>query len=322
MHAVRIHAVGGPEVLQLEEVPQSEPGPGEALVRVEAIGVNFVDVYERSGPSHKPLPFIPGSEAAGVVDAVGDGVSEVRVGQRVAYAQCPGAYAEHTLVPAWKLVPIPEDVSSRVAAAVMLQGSTAHYLSHSTYALKPGDVALVHAAAGGAGRLLVQIARRLGARVIGTASTDEKEQLARSAGAEEVIRYTEVDFAVEARRLTDGVGVHVVYDSVGKDTFDKSLDSLRPRGFLVLFGQSSGRVPPLDPQVLNAKGSLFLTRPTLSHYIATRDELLWRSADLFSWIRDGTLEVRIDKTWPLAEAAEAHRYLEARQTKGKVLLLP
>jgi NADPH2:quinone reductase len=291
-------------------------------VRIEAIGVNFVDVYERSGQYQKSLPLTPGAEAAGVVDAMGDGASEVQVGQRVAYAQHPGAYAEYAVVPAWKLVPIPEGVSSKVAAAVMLQGSTAHYLSHSTYPLKPGDVALVHAAAGGVGRLLVQIGKRLGARVLGTTSTDEKERLARSAGADAVIRYTEVDFAAEARRLTEGVGVNVVYDSVGKDTFDKSLDALRPRGYLVLFGQSSGRVPPLDPQVLNAKGSLFLTRPTLGNYIATRDELLWRTDDLFSWIRAGTLEVHIDKTWPLAEAAEAHRYLEARQTKGKMLLLP
>jgi NADPH:quinone reductase len=322
MRAIRVEQTGGPEVLRLEDVPAPEPGLGEARVRIEAIGVNFVDVYERSGQYQKSLPFTPGAEAAGVVDAMGDGASEVQVGQRVAYAQHPGAYAEYAVVPAWKLVPIPEGVSSKVAAAVMLQGSTAHYLSHSTYPLKPGDVALVHAAAGGVGRLLVQIGKRLGARVLGTTSTDEKERLARSAGADAVIRYTEVDFAAEARRLTEGVGVNVVYDSVGKDTFDKSLDALRPRGYLVLFGQSSGRVPPLDPQVLNAKGSLFLTRPTLGNYIATRDELLWRTDDLFSWIRAGTLEVHIDKTWPLAEAAEAHRYLEARQTKGKMLLLP
>jgi NADPH2:quinone reductase len=322
MRAIRVEQTGGPEVLRLEDVPAPEPGPGEARVRIEAIGVNFVDVYERSGQYQKSLPLTPGAEAAGVVDAMGDGASEVQVGQRVAYAQHPGAYAEYAVVPAWKLVPIPEGVSSKVAAAVMLQGSTAHYLSHSTYPLKPGDVALVHAAAGGVGRLLVQIGKRLGARVLGTTSTDEKERLARSAGADAVIRYTEVDFAAEARRLTEGVGVNVVYDSVGKDTFDKSLDALRPRGYLVLFGQSSGRVPPLDPQVLNAKGSLFLTRPTLGNYIATRDELLWRTDDLFSWIRAGTLEVHIDKTWPLAEAAEAHRYLEARQTKGKMLLLP
>jgi len=268
------------------------------------------------------LPFTPGSEAAGVVDAVGDGVTDVQVGQRVAYAQSPGAYAEYTIVPAAKLVPIPEGVSNEVAAAVMLQGATAHYLSNSTYPLKPGDVALIHAAAGGAGRLLVQIAKRRGARVFGTASTDEKEQLARSAGADEVIRYTQMDFAAEAKRLTDGLGVNVVYDSVGKDTFDKSLDSLRPRGYLVLYGQSSGRVPPVDPQTLNAKGSLFLTRPTLGNYIVTREELLWRIGDLFSWIQDGTLDVRIDKTWPLSEASEAHRYLEGRHTKGKVLLIP
>lgn len=322
MRAIRVEQTGGPEVLQIEDVATPEPGPGEARVRVAAIGVNFIDTYVRSGQYASQLPTIPGSEAAGVVDAVGDGVREVQVGQRVAHAQHPSAYAEYTIVPAWKLVPIPEGISSEVAAAVMLQGSTAHYLSHSTYPLKSGDIALVHAAAGGAGRLLVQIAKRLGARVLGTASTDEKEQLARSAGADEVIRYTQVDFAAEARRLTDGVGVHVVYDSVGKDTFDKSLDALRPRGYLVLFGQSSGRVPPVDPQTLNAKGSLFLTRPTLGNYIATREELLWRTGDLFAWILDGTLDVRIDKTWPLAEAAEAHRYLEARQTKGKVLLIP
>jgi NADPH2:quinone reductase len=322
MRAVRIHAVGGPDVLRMDEVPIPVPGPGEARVRVAAIGVNFIDTYERSGQYPRTLPMTLGSEASGVVDAVGEGVTEVQVGQRVAYAQYPGAYADYAVVPAWRLVPIPEGVSGEVAAAAMLQGLTAHYLSHSTYPLKPDDTALVQAAAGGVGRLLVQIAKRLGARVIGTASTDEKEQLARSAGADEVIRYTQVDFEAETRRLTDGVGVSVVYDSVGKDTFDKSLNCLRPRGYLVLFGQSSGRVPPLDPQVLNAKGSLFLTRPTLGHYITTRDELLWRVGDLFRWILDGTLEVRVDKTWPLAEAAEAHRYIEARQTKGKVLLLP
>jgi len=322
MKVVRIHAFGGPEVLSYEEVTLPEPGAGQARVKIEAIGVNFTDIYQRSGLYPGQLPATVGQEAAGVVDAVGLGVTEVQVRQRVAYTSQPGAYAEFAVVPASALVPIPDGVETRTAAAVMLQGMTAHYLAKSTYPLKKGEMALVHAAAGGVGQLLVQIAKRQGARVIGTVSTQEKARLAQEAGADEIIFYTQTDFAQETRRLTDGVGAHVVYDSVGKTTFEGSLDSLRPRGYLVLFGQSSGPVPPLDPQVLNRKGSLYLTRPTLVHYIATREELLWRSGELFRWIKDGELKVRIDTTFPLSSAAEAHRYLEGRQTKGKVLLIP
>ena len=265
---------------------------------------------------------IPGREAAGVVDAVGPGVSDARPKDRVAYAGQVGSYAEYAVVPAWMLVPLPNALDIRQAAAVMLQGMTAHYLTHSTYPLQPGDSALIHAAAGGVGLLLVQIAKRRGARVIGTISTEEKARLARNAGADEVILYTQVDFETETRRLTDGKGVNVVYDSVGQTTFDKSLNCLKPRGYLVLYGQSSGAVPPLNPQVLSAKGSLFLTRPTLAHHMLNRAELLQRAGDLFRWITAGELNVRIDATFPLKEAAEAHRYLEGRKTKGKVLLIP
>jgi NADPH2:quinone reductase len=257
-----------------------------------------------------------------VVDAVGEGVSEIEVGHRVGFVMTPGAYAEQVVLSRERLVPVPDDVSLETAAAVLLQGMTAHYLATSTRPLEEGDVALVLAAAGGVGHLLVQIAARRGARVLGTTSTEEKADLARSAGADEVIRYTEVDLAEEARRLTDGRGVHVVYDSVGKATFEKSLDALRPRGYLVLYGQASGPVEPVDPQVLNRKGSLFLTRPSLAHHVAERAELLGRSGDLFSWIRRGELEVRIDRSFSLADAPDAHRYMEARKTKGKVLLKP
>ncbi len=322
MKVVRIHAFGGPEVLSYEEVTLPEPGVGQVRVKNEAIGVNFTDIYQRSGLYPGQLPATLGQEAAGVVDAVGPGVTEVQVGQRVAYISPPGAYAEFTVVPASALVPVPDGVETRTAAAVMLQGMTAHYLAKSTYPLKKGETALVHAAAGGVGQLLVQITKRQGARVIGTVSTQEKARLAQEAGADEIIFYTQTNFAQETRRLTDGVGAHVVYDSVGKTTFEGSLDSLRLRGYLVLFGQSSGPVPPLDPQVLNRKGSLYLTRPTLVHYIATREELLWRSGELFQWIKDGELKVRIDTTFPLSAAAESHRYVEGRQTKGKVLLIP
>jgi len=322
MKAIRVHEFGGPEVLSYEDVPLPEPGPGEARVRIEVAGVNFIDVYHRTGLYPGQLPITLGVEGAGVVDAVGPGVSEVRPGDRVAYAMQPGSYAEYAVVQAWKLVPVPDDLETRQAAAVMLQGMTAHYLSHSTYPLKPGDTALVHAAAGGVGHLLVQMARRRGARVIGTVSTEEKARLAREAGADEVILYTQVDFEEEVRRLTGGRGVHVVYDSVGKTTFDKSLNCLARRGYLVLYGQSSGPVGPFDPQILNAKGSLFLTRPSLGHYVADRGELLGRASDLFAWMIAGELQVRIDRTFPLAEAGEAHRYLEGRQTKGKVLLIP
>jgi len=322
MRAIRVESYGGPEVLRMAEVPTPEPGAGQVRVKLAAAGVNFIDTYHRTGAYKGTLPFTPGSEGAGVVDAVGPGVTEFRPGDRVASPTMNGTYAEYALAAADRLVPVPQGVDLRVAAAALLQGCTAHYLSYSTFPLDPGKTALVHAAAGGVGRLLTQIATQLGARVLATAGSEEKAALARSAGADAVILYTDEDFEVETRKLTGGVGVDVVYDSVGKTTFDKSLGCLRPRGYLVLFGQSSGAVPPVDPQVLNAKGSLFLTRPTLVHYIATRDELLWRATDIFTWITQNQLEVRIDYEFPLAEAAAAHRYLEERQTKGKVLLIP
>jgi NADPH:quinone reductase len=322
MRAVRVHEFGGPEVLRIDELPVPEPGPGEVRVRIEASGVNFIDIYFRSGQYKGALPLTLGQEAAGVVEAVGPGVSGVEVGNRVAYASVQGSYAEQQIVPAERLVPVPEGVSSEQACAVLLQGLTAHYLAFSTYALRPGDTALVHAAAGGVGLLLVQIARRRGARVIGTVSTEAKAQLTREAGADDVILYTEEDFAAATRRLTGGRGVDVVYDSVGKTTFDQSLTCLRPRGVLALFGQSSGAVPPLDPQRLNAGGSLFLTRPTLGHHIATRDELLWRTNDLFGWMARGELSVRVDRSFPLAEAGAAQEALAGRGTSGKLLLIP
>lgn len=322
MKAVRVHSQGGPEVLSLDEIPIPEPGQGEVRVKIAAIGVNFIDTYKRAGAYQISLPSTLGEEASGTVDALGPGVTEFHPGQHVAYASVGGAYAEYAIVPASRLVPVPDHLDLRQAAAVMLQGMTAHYLALSTFPLHPGHTALVHAAGGGVGQLLTQIAKRQGARVIGTASNEEKAQLARAAGADEIIYYTRDDFETETKRLTNGAGVDVVYDSVGKDTFDKSLNCLKPRGYLVLYGQSSGAVAPLNPQVLNAKGSLFLTRPTLGHYILTRDELLHRSSDLFNWIGAGQLKVTIDKTFPLAEAAEAHRYLEGRKTQGKVLLIP
>lgn len=322
MKAVRVHQFGDPEVLSCEDVPLPEPGAGEARVKVEAAGVNFIDIYHRTGLYPGQLPITLGMEGAGIVDAVGPDVSEVKPGDRVAYAMQQGSYAEYAIVPSWKLVPLPDGVDTQQGAAVMLQGMTAHYLSHSTYPLQPGDTALVHAAAGGVGLLLVQMAKRRGARVIGTVSTAEKARLAREAGADEVILYTQTDFEEEVKRLTDGQGVNVVYDSVGKTTFDKGLNCLKRRGYMVLYGQASGPVPPLDPQILNTKGSLFLTRPSLGHYAADRAELLQRAGDLFAWIEAGELNVRIDQTFPLAEAAEAHRYMEERKTKGKVLLIP
>ena len=322
MKAIRVHQYGGVEVLSYEDIPVPEPGAGEARVKIEAIGLNYVDVYQRAGLYQLKLPFTLGMEGAGIVDAVGRDVSEVKVGDRVAYSMVPGAYAEYAVVPSSRLVPLPKNIDSRSAAATMLQGKTAHYLTHSTYPLKTGDTALVHAAAGGVGLLLVQIAKRRGATIFGTVSTEEKARLAREAGADDIILYTQTDFAAEIKRLTNGRGVNVVYDSVGQSTFDKSLDCLRPRGYMVLFGQSSGPVPPFNLGTLAAKGSLFVTRPTLSHYAITREELLQRANDLFNWIASGQLKLRIDKTFPLAEAAEAHRQLEARKTTGKVLLLP
>lgn len=322
MKTVRVHAYGGLEALRFEDVGKPEPGEGEARVKIEAIGVNFIDIYHRIGRYQGPLPLTLGQEAAGIVDAVGPHVTDVKPGDRVAYASVQGSYAEHAIVPAWRLIKIPSEVDVQSAAAVMLQGMTAHYLTHSTYPLKQGDTALVHAAGGGTGQLIVQIAKIRGARVIGTASTGEKAELAREAGAEHVIPYTETDFEAEVKRLTDNTGVDVVYDSVGKDTFEKSMNCLRPRGYLVLFGQSSGPAPQIDPQILNPKGSLFLTRPTLGHYIAYRAELMERVNDLFNWMATGNLKVRIDQTFPLSEAAEAHRYLEDRKSKGKILLIP
>lgn len=320
MQVVRLHAPGGPDALVVERVPVPEPGAGQALVRLEAAGLNFIDVYKRTGAYRIPLPAILGEEGAGSVAAVGPGVTEVRPGDRVAWASVIGAYAEYAIVPVASLVPLPRDVSALHGAAVMLQGMTAHYLATSTYPLREGDRCLVHAAAGGTGLLLVQIAKRRGAVVIGTAGSDEKAALARSAGADEVIVYTRQEFAAEVRRITGGRGVQVVYDSVGKTTFLSGLDVLAPRGMMVLFGQSSGPVAPLDPQVLNQKGSLFLTRPTLAHHVTTRDELLWRAGELFTWIGAGELKVRVGAEFPLADAAAAHRALEGRQTTGKVLL--
>ncbi len=322
MRAIQVHTYGGPEAMIYEETAMPQPGPGQVRLRIEASGVNFVDVYHREGRYPMPLPLSIGSEGAGVVDAVGPGVTDFKVGDRAAYANVRGSYAEYAVVPADKLVAIPDGIDTRTAAAVMLQGMTAHYLLYSTYPLKSGETALIHAAAGGLGLLLVQMAKMIGTRTIGTVSTPAKAQLAQKAGLDDAILYTQVDFEQEVKRLTNGKGVDVVYDSVGKTTFDKSLNCLRPRGYLVLCGQSSGAVPPFDPQVLNAKGSLFLTRPTLGHYIADRAELLWRAGDLFKWIAAGKLDVHIDKAFPLAEAAAAHRYLESRQSSGKLLLIP
>jgi NADPH2:quinone reductase len=321
MHAVRIHEHGGPEVLRYEEVPTPTPGEGQALVRLVACGVNFIDIYQRKGLYKLELPATLGQEGAGVVEAVGPGVSEVKPGDRVAYSNVLGSYAEYVLVPANRLVPIPDGVTYQQAAAAMLQGMTAHYLVTSTYPLKPGDTCLVHAAAGGVGLLLVQMAKRRGATVIGTVSTEEKARLAREAGADHVILYTQQDFEQEVLRITDGRKVQVVYDSVGKDTFDKSLNCLALRGMLVLYGQSSGPVAPFDPQVLAQKGSLFLTRPVLWHHTTTREELLWRAGDVLGWVRSGELKLRIDRALPLSQAAEAQRALEGRETTGKVLLL-
>jgi NADPH2:quinone reductase len=320
--AIRVQSTGGPEVLRLEDVPTPEPGPGQLLLRVEAAGVNFIDVYQRKGLYRLPLPFTPGREAAGVVERVGAGVTTLKPGDRVVSETVAGGYAEFTVVAAERAVPLPDGLDTRVAAAVMLQGLTAHYLAFSTYPLRPGDTCLVHAAAGGVGLLLCQIASRLGARVIATAGSEDKARLAREAGAAEVILYDEADFLEETRRLTGGAGVQVVYDSVGRTTFLKGLDCLAPRGTMVLYGQSSGPVEPIDPQLLNQKGSLYLTRPTLAHYVHTRSELVRRTDELLGWVRDGSLRVRIGREFPLASAAEAHAELEGRRTTGKVLLAP
>lgn len=322
MKAIQVRRVGSPEVLEVVELTKPAPGPKQALVQIKASGVNFIDVYLRTGLYKVDLPFIPGVEAAGVVEAIGPDVTEVAVGDRVAYAMVRGSYAEYAVVPSWQLVKIPDSIDFETAAAAMLQGMTAHYLTHSTYALKKGDTALLHAAAGGAGLLIVQQARMLGARLIGTVSTEAKAAAAREAGASDIILYTRQDFETEVKRLTDGRGVDVVYDSVGQTTFQKGINCLRPRGMMVLFGQSSGPVEPIDPGTLAAKGSLFLTRPSLANYAATRDELLWRAGDVLKWIQSGLLKIRIDKKYRLAEAPQAHRDLEGRKTSGKILLLP
>ena len=322
MRAIRVHETGGPEVLRVETVDDPIPGPGKALVRVEAAGVNFIEVYQRKGMYKTPLPWIPGEEGAGTVVSVGPGVTDLRPGDRVVCYNLEGSYAELAVADADRLIPIPDDVNTRDAAAVMLQGMTAHYLVTSVYALQPGDTCLVHAAAGGVGLLLCQMAKRRNAIVIGTVSTEEKAALARKAGADEVILYTRQDFVTEVQRLTEGKLVQVVYDSVGATTFMKSLKCLARRGMMASFGQSSGMVPPVDPLELLRHGSLFLTRPTLAHYAAARDELVWRAGDVLGWVRDGSLNVRIDRAVPLADAGEAHRALEERRTTGKVLLVP
>ncbi|MGH7798518.1 MAG: quinone oxidoreductase family protein [Candidatus Binatia bacterium] len=329
MKAVRVHELGGPEVLCYEEIADPRPATGEALVQIAATGVNFLDIYYRSGfhwggHQRRSLPYIPGAEAAGTVVEVGADVSNVKAGDRVAYgiSNGYGSYAELYNVPSWHLFKLPGASDFPTAAAVMLQGMTAHYLTHSTYTVKPNDTVLVHAAAGGTGLLLVQIAKMLGARVIGTVSSEAKAQIAREAGADATINYTTQDFAVEVRTLSGGKGVNVVYDSVGKETYEKSLDCLAPLGCLVIFGQASGPVPPFDTAVLNAKGSLSLARPSLTHNVASQSDVAWRAGDLFQWIEAGKLNVKIGKTFPLADAADAHREMESRRSTGKIILLP
>ena len=320
MKAIQVNQPGGAEKLELMEVPVPAPAAKQALVRIAAAGVNFIDVYFRTGLYKADFPMTPGQEAAGTVEAVGPAVTEVAVGDRVAYCMTRGAYAEYAAVPVAQLVKIPDRVDFSTAAAAMLQGMTAHYLTHSTFPLKSGDTCLVHAAAGGAGGLIAQMAKMLGARVFGTVSTEEKARVARENGCDEAILYTQLDFAAEVKRLTAGRGVDVVYDSVARTTFEQSLNSLRPRGLLALFGQSSGPIPPFDPAILGAKGSLFLTRPGLPYYLATRDELLWRAGDVLGWIAAGKLRLRIGGAYPLANAAQAHRDLEGRGTTGKLVL--
>jgi len=322
MKAIRVNAPGGPEVLRYEDTPEPTPKAGEATVKVDAAGINYIDVYQRSGHYKLALPMTLGLEAGGTVTAIGPKVTEVKVGDKVAYSGVPGAYAQYAAVPASRLVVLPTGLSTRQGAAAMLQGLTAHYLACSTYPLKSGDTCLVHAAAGGVGLLLCQIARMRGARVIGTVSTEEKAKLAREAGASDVILYTKQDFEAEVKRLTDGKGLQVVYDSVGQTTFDKGFNCLAPRGMMALYGQSSGPVAAFDLQTLGAKGSLFVTRPSLNHHIITRAELLQRSDELLGWIRDGKLKLRTEYEFPLKDAADAHRALEGRKTTGKVLLIP
>jgi NADPH2:quinone reductase len=322
MRAIQITQTGGPEVLVFRELPTPEPGPGQVLIQIEACGVNFIDVYQREGRYPVQLPFIPGQEAAGTVIALGPDVTSTKVGDRVAWCHVMGTYAEYAVAPLSKLIAIPEGISTRQAAAAMLQGMTAHYLAHSTYLIQRGDDVLIHAGAGGVGLLLIQMAKHLGARVLTTVSTEEKATLAHRAGADETILYTREDFAAKVRQFTGGRGVPVVYDSVGKTTFDGSLACLRPRGMMVLYGGSSGPVPPFDLIQLSTKGSLFVTRPTMKDYTATREELELRAGDVLRWVNEGSLKLRLEHNYPLAEAAQAHRDLEARKTTGKVLLIP
>jgi NADPH2:quinone reductase len=322
MKAIRIHQPGGPEALQLDDVADPSPGSGQVAVKLAAAGVNYIDVYFRTGQYKAQLPLTLGLEGAGTVTALGSGVSDVKAGDHVAWTGVPGSYAQMTLVPADRLVKLPSGVSPKDGAAAMLQGTTAHYLVKSSYPLKKGDTCLVHAAAGGMGLLLCQMAKMLGATVIGTVSTEEKAALAKAAGADHVILYTKQDFEPEVKRLTGGRGVDVVYDGVGASTFDKSLNCLRPRGYMILFGASSGPVPPLDLQVINVRGSLFLQRPSLNHHIGSREELVQRAGEVLGWVKDGKVKLRIEHQFPLAQAAEAHRALEGRKTTGKILLIP
>jgi NADPH2:quinone reductase len=322
MKAIHVHHLGGPEALEVEDLPDPTPAAGQAVVRLGAAGVNYIDIYFRTGLYKAPLPIPLGFEGAGTVIQVGEGVAGIAVGDRVAYTGVPGSYAEMCAVPAGSLVKLPEGLSFRDGAAAMLQGMTAHYLAHSTYPLQEGEKCLVHAAAGGVGLLLCQMAKMRGATVIGTVSTPQKADLARGAGADHTILYTEQDFVSETKRLTGGRGVDVVYDGVGATTFEGSLDCLRPRGMLALFGQSSGPVPLVDLSILNTKGSLFVTRPSLGHHMATRQELVARATDVLGWVRDGTLRLRVEHVFPLDQAADAHRALEGRVTTGKIVLLP
>jgi NADPH2:quinone reductase len=322
MKAIRVHTPGGPEVMKLEEVPEPKAGPGQVVVKLEAAGLNYIDVYFRTGTYKAPLPLTPGLEGAGTVTQVGDGVKDLKVGDRVAYTGIPGSYAQMNVCPADRLVKIPDKLSFRDGAAAMLQGMTAHYLTRSTYPLKSGDTCLVHAAAGGMGLLLTQLGKMFGATVIGTVSTEEKAALAKQAGADHVILYSKQDFVAEVKRITGNRGVDVIYDGVGATTFEKGLTCIRPRGVMALYGAASGPVGPLDLQLLNVNGSLFVTRPSLNHHIASREELVQRSGDVLGWIRDGKLKLRVETTFPLDKASEAHRALEGRQTTGKVLLIP
>jgi NADPH2:quinone reductase len=322
MQVVRIHQQGGPDVMRVDELPTPEPGPGQVRIRVAAAGVNFIDIYHRTGQYQVPLPFALGREGAGTVEALGPGVTELTVGQPVAWAGVGGSYATHVLAKPVEVVPVPPGLDLRQAAAAMLQGMTAHYLTHSTFPLEAGQTCLIHAAAGGVGQLFCQMAKMRGARIIGTTSTEEKARLARAAGADEIILYSQQDFLPEAKRLTKGIGLDVVYDSVGKDTFERSLAALKPRGMLVLFGASSGAVPAFDINALQANGSAYVTRPTLAHYTATRDELLWRSGDICGWAQQGKLKIRIERTYRLSEAGVAQTDLASRRTAGKLILEP